>query len=259
MSGQFGRRSFAALLAGALLATSGCVYIAQQPGAMAAAPVAPGQPVPGQPQMMPLNIGVGASGGFLITSDEWLSTGGYIGVQGAIWLNQMLAVQLDVGGAMLTDDFYGGELRVVPICVSGILSMPDPWAGLGPYGRWRLGVGAGLAFLDHTNATIDPMPIVNVQMGSEWIMQGARLFSVIDLYTGAVVEDDTGLLAWDLQARRVEVTLTAGKDQSVQLMVRRGIRAIETADGGALRVSGGRCAQLDLTKGKPTALRIELK
>ena len=203
------RRSFAALLAGALLAASGCVFIAQQPGAMAAAPATPA--APGQPQMMPLTIGVGASGGFLLARDSTLDAGMYMGFQGAIWLNQMLAVELDVGGARLADDWYGGELTVVPVYVSAVVSAPDPWMGLGPYGRWRAGVGFGAALLNHTDYEMGPMPVVNVQIGSEWIMQGARLFAVVDLYTGQVVEDDAATAVWDLEAMaavRVGMELT---------------------------------------------------
>lgn len=197
-------RRFSAVLAGVVLATSGCIYI-QQPG-VAVAPLAQPQPGVGVAGVRPLGIGFGGSGGFLMTSDAYLDPGFMWGVHGSLWLNEMMGVEVDIGGATLADTAYGGELTVMPVYVSLILSVPEPgtlmWAG--PNARWRFGVGFGVAVLDHTYTGLspDPVPILAMQAGTEWLMpevgMRGRIFAVVDLIMGDTTSDPSAGGLWDL-------------------------------------------------------------
>lgn len=196
-------RRFSAVLAGAVLAASGCIYI-QQPGVVAA-PLAQPQPGVGVAAFRPLGIGVGGSGGFLTVADDvYLDPGFMWGVHGSLWLNEMMGVQVDIGSATLADTFYGGELTVMPVYVSFIMSVPDPatlmWAG--PNARWRFGVGFGVAVLDHTSLSPDPVPILAMQAGMEWLMaevgMRGRIFAVGDLIMGDTTSDPSAGGLWDL-------------------------------------------------------------
>lgn len=201
-------RRFSAVLAGALLAASGCIYVVEQPPGVARAPVAQPQPGVGVSGVRPLGLGVGGSAGFLVTSDPWLDPGFMWGVQGSLWFNQMIGlgtigmgVELDIASATLADTYYGGELTVMPIYVSLILSVPEAstlmWAG--PNARWRLGVGFGFAALSHTEASPDSIPIFGIQAGTEWLMpEGGRVFAVVDLFTGGEASDLSAGRVWDL-------------------------------------------------------------
>jgi hypothetical protein len=152
-------------------------------------------------------VGVGVSGGVLAAADEWLAGGFYWGVQASLWMSDFLAIEVDLGGTSLQDDGYGGDLTINPMTVSAVLSLPVPTMYGPDIFRWRVGVGAGVAALDHTYASIDPMGVVNLQAGSEWMVQGGRLFGVMDLMIGDEVFDDTDTLWWDL---RTMVTFRAG-------------------------------------------------
>ncbi len=212
MDGKGKRGLSVGLLAGALLATSGCIYIVEQapvaavavqPPVATGAPVYQGQPVPPGPQMQPLRLGLGVSGGFLAAVDPYLDPGFMWCAQGTIWLNEMLGIELDIGRVTLADTYYGGDLTVTPIYVAAIISVPETgtlmWAG--PNARWRAGVGVGVAACEHSlsGVTPDPVPIVSVQGGTEWLMpEGGRVFAIIDLLAGDVTSDPDAGRAWDL-------------------------------------------------------------
>ena len=196
MDGRRKRGRLLALLAGALLAASGCVYVQQQPG-MAAAPT--GQPR--APVAQAITYGAGGSVGFLAAVDPFLDPGFMFDIHGTAWLNPMLGVQVDIAGTTMADTFYGGQLTVVPVYVSAILSFPNPetWEWAGENARLRLGVGVGGAGVLHTNGSTASVPIFNVQTGYEWLFPaGGRAFALADFMFGDWAVG-TGAEVWDLQ------------------------------------------------------------
>ena len=202
-----------AVVAAAAVAWTGCYY---GPPAVVAGPavtVGPAGPVVGPPAPgagVP-HLGIGASVGLFTPVDPWVDIGFYWNLNGSLWLGDMLAIELDVGSSTMTDSGYGGELTVTPVTVSAVFSLPDPWT-MNQAFRWRLGVGAGVAGVDHSLYVIDPSAIgvFTVQTGTEFLIPGmGRMLAVVDLMFGEEVS--SGGYWWDLSgmtAVRVGLELT---------------------------------------------------
>ena len=185
----------------ALAVLGGCIYI-EPPGGP---PVGPG-PVPAPVGATgSAQAGLSFSGGFFDTADSDYLNGldsGFIGNLGvALRLSPELAVEFNFGATTLTDTAaHGGEMTVNPATVSAVFSLPDPYSG-SQLIRYRLGIGAGTAILDHTEYDVENIGIFKMEAGSEWMLdQGGRLFATIDLYLGEEVWDETESWMWDLSS-----------------------------------------------------------
>ena len=188
MDGRRKRGPLLAILAGAVLAVSGRVY-GQQPQA---------------PGAQDITFGAGVSVGFLgVATDLSLEPGVMFDIHGTAWLNPMLGVELDIAVATMVDNAWGGELTVVPVYVSAILSVPNPetWEWAGENARLRLGVGVGGVGVVHTDGSTANVPIFNVQTGYEWLFPaGGRAFALVDWMFGEVAQDTSSGEWWDLTA-----------------------------------------------------------
>jgi hypothetical protein len=194
---QLRRRTLPALLAGALLATNGCFYYSWL---FPAKDPEPGErPAGGEPRIRSWRVGAGGSAGVFGTSSEELGTGLLWGAHGVFWFNETLGVEFDYAETRLKTP-GGGYLIYKPRYFSGILSLEDPWGWLGPRGRWRLGVGGGLATLGHTDIYyIDApsTPVANIQVGAQWTFQWMRLLTVLDFYGNLDMESEDDPSPWE--------------------------------------------------------------
>lgn len=187
----------------AALSASGCYYMGQPGYGPPGAPSGPPGPAMG---MVQPRVGLGASVGFLIPEDPWVSAGPYLGAQLSLWLNDMMALQFDVGGTVLDDETewypdFTGDLTVVPMTASVIFSIPDPYL-MNRMLRWRFGIGAGVATVDHSEVGIDldPMGIVTMHAGTEFVLPelgGGRVFVLGEVVFGEEVEDEASGWYWD--------------------------------------------------------------
>lgn len=201
-------RKLAAAAVVLALSAGGCYVV--QPGY--GPPRGPGAPPGPAGGMLQPRIGIGASLGVLVPSDEWLIPGPYLGGQVSLWLSEMMALQIDVGATTLKDDAewypdFTGDLTVVPMTVSAIFSIPDPYFRNGML-RWRFGVGAGVVGLDHSEpgVDLDPMGIVTMHAGTEFVLRelgGGRFFVLAEIMFGEEVEDEDSGWYWDLTTMSV--------------------------------------------------------
>ena len=172
-----------------------------------AAPVQPGYGAP--PSARPpkrQTFSVGASAGLLSTYDseyeEGLSDGVMWNLQASIWLNDIMAIEFDRGSSTLDDQYspLGGDMTISPVSASLIFSIPDQWS-VGRALRYRLGVGVGVAQLDHTEYEVDDISIFRMLFGVDWMLQqNGRLFAVADIMVGEEVEDVSSTWWWDLSS-----------------------------------------------------------
>jgi len=213
MDGRRTARRLATLIAGALLATSGCTYLTPPPAAAygpaqqyqpAAQPYEqPPQPYeqPPQPYQQPSQpygqspqpyqpvaeqvappqpkFAMGLSAGYLMCPS---GTGLLLGLEGTLWLNEVLGIEGDIGFAKVRD-YSGGSETVVPLYVSVIATMPQGHARGPSRGNthYRMGVGYGVAALGGGTG----VPIVVLQFGYDWVMpSGGRVFTIGDLMMG---------------------------------------------------------------------------
>ena len=223
MSRRHSLRSAAFAVALAALVASGCYgpYYGGQPGyggpPSRGAPSGPPGPTG---RMLQPRLGIGASAGGIVPSDQWLTGGAYVGGQVSLWLSDMIAFQVDVGTTTFDDrsefedELTGivtvltGDLTVVPVTASVICSMPDPYWMNEMY-RWRFGIGVGRATIDHSDPlyVLDDMTIFTVQVGGEWVLPGmgpgagaGRVFAVFDWIIGEEVTDEVTGYYWDLSS-----------------------------------------------------------
>ncbi len=216
MSRRHSLRSAAVAAALAALLASGCYgpYYGGQPGygGPPARSAPSGPPGPGGRMMQP-RIGIGASAGGMIPSDEFLTGGIYVGGQASLWLSDMIGFQVDVGRVTFDDQFewytdFAGDLTVTPMTFSVVFSVLDPFYANDMY-RWRFGIGVGEAKLDHSDPLVDleNITIFTVQMGGEFALTGmgpgpasGRVFVVVDWILGEEAEAEVGseIWTWDL-------------------------------------------------------------
>jgi len=63
----------------------------------------------------------------------------------------------------------------------------------------------------------------------------------------------------DLERKKVKLTVTSGKDQTIDLMLRRGMKAVATDIGENPSLVNDMTAKMDLKKQVPMTLIITLK
>ena len=66
-------------------------------------------------------------------------------------------------------------------------------------------------------------------------------------------------MQWDLEQKEVKLTMTSGKDQTIDLMLRRGMKAVATGSGKNLSFANDMTAKVNLKKQVPMTLIITLK
>ena len=173
-----GRTAGVAVFAGALF-VGGCLYV---PGATT-----------GEPGVGRTRLGVGLTGGWTIPFDKDLDADSYVAGQVSYWFTGLVAGRIWFGGTSLDDSSTTtpGTLKVAPIAVSAMLSLPTSEAAKDAPFRWSIGFGAGLLTFRHTGASNpSALPVLTLHGGGEWILAqgGGRLFAMGDLTMGDVVK-----------------------------------------------------------------------
>jgi len=96
-------------------------------------------------------------------------------------------------------------------------------------------------------------PLVDVGSLYALIHRGPAIRGI--LCRGQISVDN---LQWDLERKKVEVTLTSGKDQTIDLMMRRGMKEVSTDSRKSLSLVNDTTAKVDLKKQVPVTLIITL-
>ena len=137
--------------------------------------------------------GIGVNGGFMLPSEKDLKADTFLGGQVSYWPSELKAVSVTWGSCNLVDEANTGTLKVSPVLISAVLSLPaNSKGGVESSFRWLLGFGAGFLVMDHTDVSIKPgsIPVLAFHGGGETVLGGGvgRVYFDVDITKADIVK-----------------------------------------------------------------------